>query len=314
MRVTLADEPNWVECNFTSGSSTFQTDALDYLDIGSSVCEDQILESTPVVYQTGPFTFSELPELEFDAFASDHTSQSTCRRNSSSVPGGAQTISPILSVRSEELSQRGAGQASQFTPQLCGPDAACLTSSNLDLEDCTSVPCISEPTKWPESTHSSHPSYGSIVETKPSWPFKSRSKKQSKNAQQGLQRWNSEAVKPVNAKSDSKKLHSLVERRYRENLNSGIALLHLTLMKTERFGSNMPKSQHQNLRKEQQNSFKMRKAGVIREAVAYAHQTEVDLRHMADEIDLLTTRVKQLEGLVKCEDCVLMKQLLDCSL
>jgi hypothetical protein len=50
------------------------------------------------------------------------------------------------------------------------------------------------------------------------------------------------------------------------------------------------------------------------EAVDYVYQTEVELRHMADEIERLNTRVKQLEKLVNCDDCLLMKQLVNFSL
>jgi Helix-loop-helix DNA-binding domain len=94
-----------------------------------------------------------------------------------------------------------------------------------------------------------------------------------------------------------------VERRYRENLNNNIAELHLTLMNTKRVGSNMPENQHEDTDIHQQDLPKMCKGDIMLEAVAYVHQTEVELRHMADEIELLTTRVRQLEKLVKCEDC-----------
>jgi Helix-loop-helix DNA-binding domain len=294
MRNTLADEQNWWGCDLTSSLRTLRKEAatsqhfhpqdardvLDHGDVRMSGCEDQIYDSTPVMYQTGPFTFSDLQEMGLNTSSSDQTTQSTSRRHSFSVPAGVQT----------------SGQTSQCTPQLCGPDAACLEFPKLlDLKDCTSEPGVAEKlSSRPKFTHSSQPSPGSIAETIPSRPSTSQPSKQSRNSKQRIQRGN---LKDANVRLDSKKAHSLVERRYRENLNSNITQLHLTLMKTKRMGSNRPSDQHENSEEQQQGSPRMCKSDIMLEAVAYVHQTEVELRHMANEIELLTTRVRQLEKL-----------------
>ena len=117
----------------------------------------------------------------------------------------------------------------------------------------------------------------------------------------------------IDTKSHSKKAHSLVERRYRENLNGNIAQLHLALLKTKRVDST-PEDNDEDWEEPRQALSKVRKSDVMLEAVDYVHQTEVELRHMANEIELLTTRVRQLEKLVKCEECPLVKQLVNIKL
>ncbi len=76
----------------------------------------------------------------------------------------------------------------------------------------------------------------------------------------------------------------------------------------------MPQHQREKTEEQQPDLSKMCKSNIMLEAVAYVNQTEVELRHMADEIALLTARVSHFEQLVKCEDCVLMKQLVSCSI
>jgi Helix-loop-helix DNA-binding domain len=315
MRNTLSDEPNCGGHDFTCGSRTLRNqaatsqrfdpqvvaDVLDYPNIRLSGCEDQIHDLTPVMYQPGPSTFSYLREMGFSACSSDYTTQCTSCRYSVFVPEGVQTSPPSLPPQPEMVCRLLAGQASQCTPQICGPDAACQKFSHLlDLER-PSVPYIvGKLPNRPQFTHSSQLPPASIVETAPSRPSTHQPKKQSINSWQRLQRGN---LKAADVRSHSKKVHSLVERRYRENLNSNIARLHLTLLKTKRVRSNMPGNQHKGSEKHQQDLPKMCKGNIMLEAVAYVDQTEVELRHMADEIELLTTRVRELEKLVKREDC-----------
>jgi len=44
-------------------------------------------------------------------------------------------------------------------------------------------------------------------------------------------------------------------------------------------------------------------------AIQYVHSSELEMRHMTDEIRHLRDRVQGLEKLVKCDDCVLVKSL-----
>jgi len=82
----------------------------------------------------------------------------------------------------------------------------------------------------------------------------------------------------------AKKAHSAVERRYRENLNSKIMDLHRTLLATE-FGSrssNVEDVRLLDLGKEEWS--KIRKSDVLVNAMNYVHQSEIEMRHMSEEI------------------------------
>lgn len=328
MRDTLAEEPNWGGYDYTSGSPTLWNqaassqhfdpqaarEALDYSNVRMGGCEDEIHDATPAMYQTGPFTFSDLQEMGFNTSPSDQTTQSTSRRRSSSVRE-VHTSPPSSTLRPEKGCPLLAGQASQCTPLLCGPNAPCLEFPDLlDLEDCASGLGDSEkPLHRPEIARSPPlpQAQALVVDVALSRLPASLSKKHSTSSRQRQHRGSAE---DASARSHSKKAHSLVERRYRENLNGNIARLHLTLMKTKRVGSHMPQDQHEDSEEQQPDISKMCKSDIMLEAVAYVHQTEVELRHMADEIELLNMRVRHFEKLVKCEDCVLMKQLVSCSL
>ncbi|KAH0832683.1 hypothetical protein AYO21_04773 [Fonsecaea monophora] len=110
------------------------------------------------------------------------------------------------------------------------------------------------------------------------------------------------------AQARAKQAHSIVERRYRDNLNGKIMQLHRTLntigsparlaglTTDETPGMHDPRT-------------RVRKSDVMTDAVNYVHQSEVSMRHMTDEIKRLNDRVRTLEKLVKCEDCALLKQM-----
>jgi len=50
-----------------------------------------------------------------------------------------------------------------------------------------------------------------------------------------------------------------------------------------------------------------RKSEVLQTAIDYVNQSQLEMRHMTNDINRLTARVKTLEKLVKCEDCNLLK-------
>ena len=82
----------------------------------------------------------------------------------------------------------------------------------------------------------------------------------------------------------AKRAHSAVERRYRENLNSKIMDLHRTLLATE-FGSrssDVGDVKLLDLGKEEWS--KIRKSDVLVNAMTYVHQSEIEMRHMSEEI------------------------------
>ncbi|KAI1614438.1 hypothetical protein EDD36DRAFT_227131 [Exophiala viscosa] len=104
----------------------------------------------------------------------------------------------------------------------------------------------------------------------------------------------------------AKHKHSVVERRYRDNLNGKITQLRHTLQAIEasprRGGS---------LSHETDPARRVRKCEIMTRAIQYVHVSELEMRHMTDEIKHLRERVQGLEKLVKCDDCVLLKNLRD---
>ena len=98
------------------------------------------------------------------------------------------------------------------------------------------------------------------------------------------------------AKPSAKVSHSVIERRYRENLNTKITQLDQALTSIRQAGdpSDAP--------------GKARKADVINEAMRYVKQAKVDGEARTKEIEFLRLRVAALEKLVHCGDCALLKQ------
>jgi hypothetical protein len=265
------------------------------------------------IYQTGPFTLSDLQEMDPDAAPAGQSTQSTSRSNSYSMSIEGQTGQSGLPSHPERVCPLLAGQTFECSPQLCGPNAACLDFPTIpEIEDCTSIPFITQNrSNGPEGTQEFQAAPVSTSDKASLRSSTSQMKEPTRSSQHRLNRTNPD---DIDAKSHSKKAHSLVERRYRENLNGNIAQLHLALLKTKRAGDSTPEDKDDDWEEPRQALSKVRKSDVMLEAVDYVHQTEVELRHMANEIELLTARVRQLEKLVKCEECPLVKQLVNIKL
>ena len=118
-------------------------------------------------------------------------------------------------------------------------------------------------------------------------------------------------VKGPLAKSTSKPLvkgsHSVVERRYRENLNTRMDQLDQILTaihdRSRKSGDLDIGPRYTGM------SGKVRKADVLNDAIRYVKQAEVDAVTRIKEIDFLRLRIAALEKLVHCSDCGLLKQL-----
>ncbi|OCT48841.1 hypothetical protein CLCR_04879 [Cladophialophora carrionii] len=124
----------------------------------------------------------------------------------------------------------------------------------------------------------------------------------------------------------AKQAHSIVERRYRDNLNGKIMQLHRTLSSIAAGGGNQNRTagdyyldgdETATQKPQDQRTgagTRVRKSDVMTDAVNYVHQSEVQMRHMENEISRLTDRVRTLEKLVRCEDCVVLKEMVRRSL
>lgn len=105
------------------------------------------------------------------------------------------------------------------------------------------------------------------------------------------------------ARTLAKSSHSVIERRYRENLNTKITQLDHTLSDI-RHADDQPGKP-----KIDDHPNKTRKADVLNEAIRYVKQAELESQTRIKEIDFLRLRVAALEKLVICRDCALLKQI-----
>jgi len=296
------------------------------------------------LYSTGPFSYSQLLNMDSDMSPMDESSGPSSRPDSNMLDDDVreqQQTSPLLiqsSIKSsndqqtEKLCPLIAGQVDTCQPQRCGPDAPCMNFTSLPpIEECTSVPCITQPatsssiltetspptmtrTTTANTTASLRRSSGSSLEQPLSVVSVPR-----RPAGRRRPRANSDdddEKPPTSQKSDpkqrAKQAHSLVERKYRENLNAKIAQLHSTLQASHygpKVGDDGDSDNPVTL--SGVPSSKVRKSDVLTEAMNYVNQTEVEMRHMENEIHRLTERVRVLEKLVRCEDCSLLKQMVN---
>jgi len=100
--------------------------------------------------------------------------------------------------------------------------------------------------------------------------------------------------------------HSIIERRYRDSLNSRITQLDQTLASTRQ--ANKKDGNPVTTEETAEVPGKTRKADVLNEAMRYVKQAELEKEARANEIDFLRLRVAALEKLVMCGDCALLKQ------
>lgn len=104
----------------------------------------------------------------------------------------------------------------------------------------------------------------------------------------------------------SKTAHSIVERKYRENLNSKITQLQETLSVTDYFvqgDSRLPNEAPA------PNGAKPRKGDILTRTIDYIQHAEVDKRHMSEEIRLLRSQITAMKRPNSCMDCSLVHQL-----
>jgi hypothetical protein len=223
-------------------------------------------------------------------------------------------------------------------PRACGDDSVCLhmiESPELEMEDLNlgewypqstisplegnpqlprrrssqTTLTVNDPNKQPGAADTSTRSSSSAATATTKKPRKRGRKPSADNDEE--------------AQARAKQAHSIVERRYRDNLNGKIMQLQRTLSSIAGSPTGAADSflegddisqqkQHQDQRTG--GGTRIRKSDVMTDAVNYVHQSEVQMRHMSNEISRLRERVRTLEKLVRCEDCVLLKEMVRRSL
>lgn len=101
--------------------------------------------------------------------------------------------------------------------------------------------------------------------------------------------------------------HNQVERKYRESLNTQLESLRRVVPSLQQNQRGCDGADIEDL----PTPSKPSKAVILASATAYIKQMEKDKKSMADENQLLKTRIKALQALVKCEDCSLMQYVME---
>jgi hypothetical protein len=188
---------------------------------------------------------------------------------------------PIIGATADELiCPLITGETEMCHPERCGPNAPCMKYTDIPpIEECTNVPCISTPTKLERAITEPEPT--------PIRPKKAETK-----------------MTKADAKRRAKQAHSLVEKKYRENLNSKLVQLHETL-KTTRYGpkknKNVEDDESDDFTVVGNNNGKFKKGEVLDDALDYINQTEVEMRHMENELARMTDMVTMMERRLKYE-------------
>jgi len=169
--------------------------------------------------------------------------------------------------------------------------AAPRTRASPTITPTDSAPCMS--TQQASSRSNSKPGTKSRDDRRPK-VTRTRSKRSQSDS----------SCEEDSANLKAKHNHSVIERRYRDNLNGKIAHLHRTLQAVEA-NSRLIGFDGQY----SDPGRRVRKCDIMIKAIHYVHQSEVELRHMTEEIQHLQERVRGLEKLVKCEDCTLLQNL-----
>lgn len=224
----------------------------------------------------------------------------------------------------EKLCPMIAGEIDSCQPARCGPDAPCMNFANLPpIEECTAVPCISPSTRPSSREGVVQPSTTRQPEHVVSSPRQSNRKPstrtpvspgedsslctpQAQNARVSRSRQQAakdKAQSRVAAKQRAKAAHSLVEKKYRENLNTQLAILYTTI-KNAYYGPRRARAVQPEFELDAEEdpcsrsaNAKFRKSEVLSDAMNYVNQTEVEMRHMENEIQRLSERVRMLEEL-----------------
>jgi hypothetical protein len=99
----------------------------------------------------------------------------------------------------------------------------------------------------------------------------------------------------------------VVERRYRENLNTKILALQNLLASTRQ--SQCSSGSGSDVDAKESTACRRRKAEVLVDAMNYIKRAEDEKKGLQNEVEFLKLRIVSLEKLVNCEDSVVRKEI-----
>jgi len=92
---------------------------------------------------------------------------------------------------------------------------------------------------------------------------------------------------------EAKYAHSVVERRYRDNLSSKMMQLHQVLLTAETSQASLCNTTQSTA---QNPAGRVRKSDIMTRGVDYVHQSEVEIRHLNDEVQRLQKQVRMCQA------------------
>jgi len=163
-----------------------------------------------------------------------------------------------------------------------------------EIEECVAVPCLAPITALSASTSKrkseSVSSKTSSLRNSP--PPNAKVKKQSRDIEGSLH--------GTQGTRGSKTAHSIIERKYRENLNAKITQLRQTLSVTGHLSQEDSRHSDEG---PALNMAKSSKGDVLASTIDYIQHAEIDKRHMSEEIKFLRSQLAATKRRNKCEDC-----------
>lgn len=315
------------------------------------------------MYRVGPFRYTDLANMDGDsASVSQESIYSRSTRIHSLTDSERRDSHPHSVLSSNDMRRESEGferifPMTSIDSEPCQSELHRSDSTGLDLanltsmEECTAAPRMAAPSHFAvprrpsnqnpnnndqespiHATHSGFTSpttltFQDSMVTDSSKALKPRRMPRSKSAHASI---GDGTAQEKASKLRARQAHSLVERKYRDNLNLKISQLHQTLQNT-RYG---PASATRSPSKEMKLDYfdedtmispdlpyeksstgstptgsKVRKSDVLTEAMNYVNSAEVEIKQMSEEMMRLNARVKTLEKLARCENCILLSQM-----
>ncbi|KIW93636.1 uncharacterized protein Z519_06241 [Cladophialophora bantiana CBS 173.52] len=268
--------------------------------------------------QSNPADFTQSPQY----FTSHETQYPWDTIDSSlfyqSTPYPQYVLGPTQSYRLDNLLEAQNSDSSNDYYQL--PDlepSLCDSSATSEIED-----CVPTTTRLPQRTQDPTPRRGrSREKCATNKPRKIASKTAASVDQTRPHRVSK--IRRANSRDSedpdgalAKQAHTEIERRYRNNLNAKMWQLHRTLEGSSRMSSSSddsdsPRQSEEQRRRQQQQQQPARKSDILSNALQYINESELEMRHMTDEIFRLKSRLAVLQRMVQCdENCAPLKEII----
>jgi hypothetical protein len=155
-------------------------------------------------------------------------------------------------------------------------------------------------------------SLASCSTSSPAVPAKTRRNSSTGSPEDTSQASDATATTRVRTTDSAKVRHNIVERRYRENINAQVDVLRESIVATihskeEQQGGSASRLGADELKR-------LTKAAVIAAATKQIRRARTENERLLDEHRSLQAQIRELESMVKCGDCPLMKLTVDLSL